>query len=63
MCYNRAEVWASRERACEFYLEATLACEGCEGDRYANVLADLLSGEAVCHDGVTQFLTQETEYR
>ena len=63
VCYNQATVWQSRELAAEFYLEAMLACEGCERDRYTDVLLDLMAGKSVCHDGVTAMLTWEAEYR
>lgn len=63
ICYNQAEVWQSRERASEFYLEAMCACEGCERERYMDVLLDLMAGRRLCHDGVTQFITRETSYR
>ena len=63
ICYNQAEVWQSREMAAAFYLEAMCACEGCERERYTEVLLDLMAGKAVAHDGVTKFLTRKTEYR
>ena len=63
LCYNQAEVWGKRKDAIEFYREAVYACDGCEKERYLNVLVDLLSGFTVCDDGVTQMLTRETDYR
>ena len=62
-CYNQAEVWQSRSRAAEFYREAVYACEGCEKERYMNVLLDILEGKTFCWDGVTDFLMMETAYR
>ena len=63
ICYNRAEVWQSRSRALEFYMEGVCACEGCEAERYLNVVMDLAAGEAVCRDGVSDLLIRPTEYR
>ena len=63
VCYNRAEVWQSRERAFGFYMEGVRECDGCEAERYMNVVMDLAAGKAVCHDGVTKYLTRPTEYR
>lgn len=63
VCYNQAEVWQSREMAAAFYLEAMCACEGAERDRYTEVLLDIMAGKLICHDGVTKFLTWETEYK
>lgn len=63
LCYNQAEVWQDRTMAAAFYAEGVRECEGCEAERYMNVVMDLVAGKAVCHDGVTQFLTRPTEYR
>lgn len=63
LCYNTAEVWQDRTMAAAFYAEGVRECDGCEAERYMNVLMDLLEGKAVCHDGVTQYLTSPTEYR
>lgn len=63
ICYNQAEVWRSRSMAAAFYLEAMCACDGAERERYTDVLLDLMAGKAIAHDGVTRFLTRETEYR
>ena len=62
-CYNRATVWQDRSLAAEFYREAVLMCDGCEKERYMNVLMDIMDGNCICHDGVTAFLTREVEYR
>lgn len=62
-CYNMAEVWANRSDAFEFFREAAWASEGCERERYMNILLDLMSGKHLCFDGSTTYLTQETEYR
>lgn len=63
ICYNQAEVWQSRSLAAAFYAEGVRECDGSEAERYMNVLMDLMDGKAVCHDGVTQRLTMQTEYR
>lgn len=63
VCYNQAEVWQDRTMAAAFYAQGVRECDGCEADRYMNVVMDILDGRAVCHDGVTRFLTRPTEYR
>lgn len=63
VCYNHCEVWQSRAMASEFYLEGMYACDGAERERYTNVFLDLMSGSAIAHDGVTEYITRETEYR
>ena len=63
VCYNQATVWQSRSMAAQFYLEAMCCSEGCERDRYTDVLLEIMAGNAICHDGVTKMLMWETEYR
>lgn len=62
-CYNQAEVWANRSDAFEFFREAAWASEGCERERYMNILLDLMGGKHLCFDGSTTYLMHETEYR
>ena len=63
LCYNQAEVWQDRTMAAAFYAEGVRECDGCEAERYMNIVMDLIAGKAVCHDGVTQLLTRPTVYR
>ena len=63
VCYNQAEIWKDRTAAAAFYAEGVRECEGCEAERYMNVLMDLIAGYTVCHDGVTEMLTRTPEYR
>lgn len=63
LCYNQAEVWQERTLAAAFYAEGVRECDGCEAERYMNVVMDLVAGKAVCHDGVTKYITGPTEYR
>ena len=63
LCYNVAEVWKDRTEAAAFYADGVRECEGCEAERYMNVLMDLLDGRRICHDGVTRMLTRAPEYR
>ena len=51
ICYDRAETWNKRENALAFYREGARCCEGCEKERYANIVLDLLDGEKVATDG------------
>lgn len=63
LCYNTAEVWENRVDAAAFYAEGVRECEGCEAERYMNVLLDLLDRKRICHDGVTEMLMHPIEYR
>ena len=63
LCYNTAEVWQDRMAAAAFYAEGVRECDGCEAERYMNVLMDLMDGRKVCHDVMTQMLTCTPEYR
>ena len=50
-CQRKTETWASREEAMAFFFEGMIACMGSsEGDRYANIYAQLKSGMTVCSD-------------
>lgn len=51
ICYNRTETWNKRENALAFYRKGARCCEGCEKERYANIVLDLLDGEKVATDG------------
>ena len=48
-CYNKTETMI-REEAIEFYREGVMCCDGCEKERYMNILLQLLDGEKVCSD-------------
>lgn len=41
ICYNTLDVWENKQDAIEFYTECFYNSEGCEHERYANILADL----------------------
>ena len=45
-CYRTTETLRRRE-AIRIYMEGTLACEGSERDRYADILSALLTGEKI----------------
>lgn len=51
VCYNQIEYWGSRKNALDFYRKATRACEGCERERYLNIVWDLEDKKTLCHDG------------
>ena len=55
VCYGRIETWHSRARAKKFYNEAARACEGCERERYANIVFDLEDKKLICTDGYSCF--------
>lgn len=48
-CYGKTE-HMEREKAIVFYLEGMMCSEGSEQNRYANILAGLMSGLTVCTD-------------
>ena len=48
-CYGKTKEW-NRKDAIKFYAEAVLVCDGSEKARYANILAELALGDAVCTD-------------
>ena len=51
-CYRERERWYSRENALVFYHDASLACEGCERERYENVFFGLYEGLSEVTDGM-----------
>lgn len=51
-CYGERERWYSRENALVFYHDASLACEGCERERYENVFFGLYDGLSEVTDGM-----------
>ena len=48
--YNQVELWHSRKSAIDFYCEGAAECDGLEGERYANIVTDLVRGKTICHD-------------
>lgn len=49
-CYNRSEVWKSRESAMKFYKECAEYCDGCEAERYSSVFFSLFDRERIAYD-------------
>ena len=50
ICYNKEQVWDSREEAMQFFLDAMMGSDGSERERYAIILAKLKLGMEVCDD-------------
>ena len=50
VCYGNSKKWTSRKKAMDFYAEAVCCCDGCEKDRYADILAQLHEGCTLCWD-------------
>lgn len=50
ICYGQKEVWTSRKKALQFYLEAIQNSEGSERERYTNIYCDLMSHKQICKD-------------
>lgn len=50
-CYGETEMWDTRKEAADFYMQAILACEGAERDRYLNIYAGLYQGLTEVTDG------------
>lgn len=51
-CYGKTETWDDRKKAIDFYKEAVAWSDGCERERYMNILLGLYNGDMVCSDGV-----------
>ena len=51
-CYGKTETWDDRKKAIDFYNEAVAWSDGCERERYMNILLGLYRGDMVCSDGV-----------
>lgn len=65
ICYNAIEFWKSRKRAIDFYREAARFCDGCEAERYTNIVWDLMDGKTLCHDGSSygiDYLNEKNQY-
>jgi len=52
ICFGKEEVWDSRKKAADFYLNAIAGSEGSECERYTNIYTEILLGKTVCSDGV-----------
>ena len=50
ICYNKEQVWDSREEAMQFFLDAMMGSDGSERERYAIIFAKLKLGMEVCDD-------------
>ena len=50
VCYGTSKEWDNRQEAISFYSVGVMMCDGAEKTRYANILAQLISGLAVCSD-------------
>lgn len=50
VCYNSVEYWKSKKRALAFYLQGMRCCEGCEKNRYSNIVLDIQDGCNICCD-------------
>ena len=48
-CYNETRVW-KRKEAIEFYKDCVDWSDGCERERYQNILIDLLLGKKIATD-------------
>ena len=49
-CYNEREKWASAEKAIEFYKDCAANSDGCERERYTNIILKLQDGETDVDD-------------
>ena len=50
VCYGEKREWADREEAQAFFLEAMMASDGAEHDRYAGIYIQLQNGLDDCTD-------------
>lgn len=49
-CYGEVRVWADREEAKAYFLEAMMNSEGSEHDRYSGIYIQLENGLDFCTD-------------
>ena len=49
-CYGEVKVWADREEAKAFFLEAMMNSDGSKRDRYTGIYIQLLNGLDFCTD-------------
>jgi hypothetical protein len=49
-CYGETKIWADREKAKDFYIEAMIFSDGSEHDRYSNIYEQLCCGYVKCSD-------------
>lgn len=52
ICYGRFKIWNNREDAIKFYMDGVYGCDGCEKERYLNIVFELMSGRDVATDGM-----------
>ena len=52
ICYGKTDVWDSRKKAADFFLQAIAGSEGAECERYTTIYAKLVEGCTVCSDDV-----------
>ncbi len=50
-CYGKEKTYHSRKEAIKEFREAADWSEGCERERYMNILLDLYDGKTYCTDG------------
>ena len=51
-CYYNDELWYGRKNAFDFYMDCLGCSDGCEQNRYANIIYDLNAGLNFASDGV-----------
>lgn len=49
-CYGKVDVWESREKAKDFFLEVMMNSEGSEHDRYSAIYIQLMNDLDFCSD-------------
>ena len=50
LCYGEEQEFTTRKEAINFYKECAEWSEGCERERYINILLDLYDGKRYCTD-------------
>ena len=50
-CYGKEQEYKSRKAAIQEFREAAEWSDGCEKERYMNILLDLYDGKTYCTDG------------
>lgn len=62
ICYNQVEYWNSKALALAFYRDCEKNTEGCERERYMNIIDDILDGRSVCTDGCSDVKTAKEAF-
>lgn len=49
-CYGETKIWEDRSDALRFYKQGAESSDGCERQRYMNIVLQLMEGRKICTD-------------